>query len=275
MSFRRALAAFLLCASTPVMAMGQEGQKVEIGYDITYAGMTGFRIDFAASFMGGRYDVQSHTFKEGLIKAVTIQYDGRNRAWGSFVPGGIRPSGGSLAIMVGNKPRTWRALYGPDRSVAEEHTPPWQPMPHQTISEEQRRGSLDPLSGALLVGMAGDRACDQVVPSSDGKRRIDVVLRKVGIESPAQAGVPAAQGDLLVCEIHTRRVAGEFHDAPKEAESQRERPMRLWFARLDQTSFRYPVKLEAQTSFGTIRGSMLHFRQRPMTDQEKAAMPPA
>jgi hypothetical protein len=255
------------------MAMGQEGQRVEIGYDITFLGMTGFRVDFTAQFMGGRYDVQSHTFKEGLIKALTIQYDGRNRAWGGFLPESIRPGGGSLSITVGNKPRTWRAIYGPDGSVTEQHNPQWQPMPHQAISEEQRRGSLDPLSGALLVGMAGDRACEQIVPSNDGKRRIDVVLRKLGTESPAQAGVPAAQGTLLVCEVFTRRVAGEFYDAPKEAESRREQPMKLWFARLDQTPFRYPVKLEAQSSFGTIRGSMLYFRQRPMTEQEKAAMP--
>lgn len=272
MSFRRALAAFLLCASTPAMAIGQEGQRVEIGYDITFAGMTGFRIDFTAQFMGGRYDVQSHTFKEGLIKALTIQYDGRNRAWGGFLQEGIRPGGGSLSITVGNKPRTWRALYGSDGTLTEQHNPEWKPMPKQSISDAQRQGSLDPLSGALVVGMAGDAACEKTVPSNDGKRRIDVVLRKVGTESPAKAGVPAAQGDLLVCEVHTRRIAGEFYDAPQEAESKREQPMKLWFGRLDQTPFRYPVKLEAQTGFGTIRGNMLHFRQRPMTDQEKASM---
>ena len=57
------------------------------------------------------------------------------------------------------------------------------------------------------------------------------------------------------------RIAGEFDDAPQEAESERERPMRLWLARMDDTPYRYPTKLEASTGFGTIRGRLLYFRE--------------
>ena len=35
------------------------------------------------------------------------------------------------------------------------------------------------------------------------------------------------------------------------------------FARMDDTPFRYPVKLEASTGFGTIRGRLLSFRETP------------
>ncbi len=272
MRFRRALAAFVLCVGAPSVVAAQQSSHVEIGYEITFAGFSGFRIDFAAQFDGARYNVESSTFKEGLLRMITIHYVGRNRAWGGFTPEGMRPTGGSLSIVVGDKSRTWLAQYGPDGVVREQHTPEWKPQPDQTIPDDKLRGSLDPLSGALMVGMAGDAACTQTVPSNDGKRRIDVVLRQVGTESPQQAGVPNAKGDLLVCEIHTQRVAGEFYDAPQEAETKREQPMKLWFARLDESQFRFPVKLEARTRFGTIRGTMLHFNQRPLTDQERAAM---
>jgi hypothetical protein len=272
MRFRRALAAFVLCAGAPAVAAAQEARRIEIGYEITFAGFSGFRIDFSAQFDGTRYDVESHTFKEGLLRILTIHYVGRNRAWGGFVPEGAKPTGGSLSIVVGDKSRTWLAQYGPDGSVREQHNPEWKPWPQVVIPEDKRRGSLDPLSGALSVGMAGDAACQQTVPSNDGRRRIDVVLRPVGTETPAQAGVPMAKGDLLVCEVHTLRVAGEFHDAPREAESKREQPMKLWFGRLDDTQFRFPVKLEAQTGFGTIRGKTLYFRERPLTEQERAGM---
>ena len=107
---------------------------------------------------------------------------------------------------------------------------------------DKRRGSLDPLSAAISVGAAGDAACDRTVPSNDGKRRIDIILKKVGTESPQAAGVPEAKGDLLVCEIYTKRVAGEFDDAPQEAETDRERPMRVWLARMDET----PAALSGQ-----------------------------
>ena len=77
----------------------------------------------------------------------------------------------------------------------------------------------------------------------------------------AGSGVPQAKGDLLVCEIYTKRVAGEFDDAPKEAESERERPMKIWLARLDDTEFRYPVKLEANSALGTIHGRLISFKE--------------
>jgi hypothetical protein len=263
MSFRRALLGFALCCAAPTTVMAQQARQVEASYDITFLGFTGFRIDFSGVFAGGRYDVQSHTFKEGMMRAVTVHYDGRNRATGIFSPQGAVPFGGSLSIVVGDKPRTWVAQYGPGGTLQETHTPEWKPQPQQAIPEDKRIGSLDPLSAAMSVGAAGDAACDRTVPSNDGKRRIDVILKKVGTEPAATAGVPQAKGDLLICEIHTRRVAGEFDDAPKEAESERERPMKIWLARLDDTPFRYPVKLEASTGFGTIRGRMLSFRETP------------
>ena len=67
-------------------------------------------------------------------------------------------------------------------------------------------------------------------------------------------------------------MAGEFESAPKEAETERERPMRVWLAHMDQSQMRYPAKLEAQTGFGTIRGRILSFRERPLTPDESQAM---
>lgn len=272
MTFRRALIAFALCGGLPAAAVAEDARQVEVGYAITYLGFTGFRIDFRARFDGNRYDATSHTFKEGLIKAVTINYDGKNRAWGTFTAQGDRPAGGSLSIVVGDKSRSWLALYGPDGAVKEKHEPPWTPPPDKAIPLDKLTGSLDPLSAALQAGMAGDAVCDRTVPSNDGKRRIDVVLTKIGTEPAASAGIPGVKGDLLVCSVYTKRIAGEFDDAPKEAESKRERPMKLWFARLDNTSFRYPVKLEAETGFGTIYGKVLFSRERPLTAEEKIAM---
>jgi hypothetical protein len=275
MRFRRALAAIALSTAVPGVAAAQNvasaARQVDIAYEITFAGLSGFRIDLTAKFNGSSYDIETRTFKEGILRAVTMHYDGRNRAWGGFSPHGAQPTAGSLSIVVGDKPRTWVAQYA-GGTLQEQHNPAYKPSPQNTISDEQRRGSLDPLSAALSVGMAGDAACDRTVPTNDGKRRIDVIIRKVGTESAAKSGVPGAQGDVLVCEIFTRRVAGEFDSAPKEAETERERPMRIWLARLDQSQMRYPAKLEAQTGFGTIRGRILSFRERPMTPDESQAM---
>jgi hypothetical protein len=256
----------------PVAGWAQDGREVEGGYEITFAGFAGFRIDFTARFDGTNYDVESHAFKEGVLKAITMKYEGRNRAWGGYGPNGAQPNGGSLSLMIDGKPRTWLAQYGPAGALHESSTPPWNPSPKDTIPEDNKRGSLDPLSAVLASAMKGDAACDAPAPSNDGKRRVDIILHKLRMESPTQAGLPEAKGDVLVCEVYSKRVAGQFDEAPEEDEAKREAPMFMWLAHLDDSPFRYPAKLEAKTGFGTIRGKLLSFKQRPLTDQEKAAM---
>jgi len=272
MSFRRAFTAFAVSLAAPAAAMAQQARQIELGYEITFAGISGFRIDVTARFNGTTYDVESNTFKVGTLKAMTMNYVGRNRAWGGFSPEGARPSAGSLSIMVGDTPRTWLAQYGAHGFLQETHTPVWKPTPQQAIPEGDKQGSLDPLSAALSVGLAGDAACDKPVRTNDGKRRIDVMFRKIGMEPAAATGIVGAQGDVLVCEMYTKRVSGEFDEAPKEAETERERPIKIWLARFDQTQIRYPGKLEAQTFLATIRGKILFFRERPLTQEESQAM---
>ncbi len=272
MRFRRAMIALVAGLVAPLAAGAQDARQVDISYEITFAGISGFRIDVTARFNGTTYDVQTKTFKEGMLKAVTMNYVGLNRAWGGFSTKGAQPTAGSLSISVDGKPRTWLAQYGAAGFLQETHTPAWNPTPQQTISDADRKDSLDPLSAALSVGFAGDAACDKTVRSNDGKRRIDILFRKIGMEPAAATGIPGAQGDVLVCEIYTKRIAGEFDEAPKEAETERERPIRIWLARFDNTHIRYPGKMEAHTLFATIRGRVMSFRSRPQTPEEAAAI---
>ena len=273
MSFRRALwTALALCGAASAPTRAQDARLVEVGYEITFAGFTGFHIDFTGRFVGNSYDAQSHAFKEGTMKALTMHYEGRNRTWGTYLPSGALPAGGSLSIVVGDKARTWAVQYGPGGTLSEQFNPEWKPPPKAVIPEDKKRGSLDPLTSVVFVGMAGDAACDRTLPTNDGQRHIDVILKKVGSEPASTSGVQGAQGDALICEIYTKRVAGEFDEAPKEAETERERPIRIWLARFDQTQIRYPGKLEAQTTFATIRGRILYFRERALTQEESQAM---
>lgn len=275
MRFRRALVVFVASLAAPQMAAAQgpeTARQVDIGYEITFAGFAGFRIDVTARIDGSRYDIETSTFKEGVLRAMTMHYVGRNRAWGGFTAQGAQPSAGSLSIVVGDKARTWLAQYGAGGAMSEKHAPEWKPTPKQVIPDSDRMGSLDPLSAALSVGFAGDAACDRTVMSNDGKRRVDIMIHKIRMEPAVATGIPGALGDVLVCDIYTKRVSGEFEEAAKEAEAERERPIRVWLARFDQTQVRYPGKLEATTGFGTIRGKVLYFRERPLTTAESQAM---
>src|SRR5258708_8171933 len=224
MSFRRALlTALALCAAASAPTRALYFFKQKAAYEITFAGFTGFHIDFTGRFIGNSYDAQSHAFKEGTMKALTMHYEGRNRAWGTYLPSGALPAGGSLSIVVGDKARTWAVQYGPGGTLSEQFNPEWKPAPKSVIPEDKKRGSLDPLTSVLFAGMAGDAVCDRTLPTNDGQRRIDVILKKVGSEPASASGVAGAQGDVLICEIYTKRVAGEFFDEQSEAETERER----------------------------------------------------
>jgi len=274
MSFRSSLLSLALCCALPAAAVAQpQARAIDLRYEITFAGLTGFIVDITARLDGQSYDIESHTFKEGLIKAVTMHYIGRNRAWGRFGPEGAQPAGGSLSLAIGDKARTWLAQYGFGGAVQEAHQPEWKPQqPDHQITDEQRRGSLDPLSAAMFTAFAGPSACDRTIPTFDGKRRIDVILTKVGTDSAANTGVVEARGEAIVCTIHTKRVAGEFYNKEDETESERQRPMRMWFVRLDDSQIYFPVKLEASTGFGTIRGQVTRHVQRPLNDAERASL---
>jgi hypothetical protein len=196
------------------------------------------------------------------MKAVTIHYEGLNRAWGTITPTGVvRPASGSLSLVVDNKTRTWLAQYHADGSIEETHTPPFHPEPKDTIPEDKKKGSLDPLTAAISAVVAGDNACDHPVPSNDGQRRIDVILKRIRMDHAEASEVPGARGDVLVCDIYTKRIAGLFYEPQNEAETDAQRPIRIWLAHLDDTPFRYPGRIEAHTFFGTIRGQMLYFRE--------------
>jgi hypothetical protein len=96
MRFRRAFIVFVASLAAPLVAEAQNqgnARQVDIGYEITFAGLAGFRIDVTARLDGDRYDVETNTFKEGMLRAVTMHYVGRNRAWGGFTANGAQPSG--------------------------------------------------------------------------------------------------------------------------------------------------------------------------------------
>jgi len=99
----------------------QEPRRVEVGYEITFAGIAGFRIDASARFKDGTYDVESSTFRTAR-SSLTMNYFGRNRAWVVFTYQGAQPTAGSLSISVDRQARTWLAQYGPGGRWSN-HTP--------------------------------------------------------------------------------------------------------------------------------------------------------
>lgn len=269
----RTLATLVLAALPVGAGQAQEPRRLETVYEVTVAGLAGLRVELKAQFGASGYEVESRAFKVGVLRALTPRYEGFSRAWGRLgdrdTP--LAPTGGMLSIAASDQKRTWQVRYDASGTRQEMHDPPWHPSPAQAIDDKDRRGSLDPLTAILSVGMRGDAACEGTLASFDGRRRIDIVLRKIGSEPAARAGVPQASGEVLVCEARLRRVAGGFADDSGSSDSA-ERPVKLWFARLDSSLFRYPVRLDAQSALGLLRGRLLQVSEHPLMPKEKTAM---
>ena len=273
MSFRRAFIAFAVSLGMPAVALAQDARQVEIGYEITFAGVGGFRIDVIARFNGATYDVETSTFKEGTLKALTMNYVGRNRAWGGFSPQGARPSAGSLSIMVGDTPRTWLAQYGASGFLQETHTPVWKPAPQQAIPDADKQGSLDPLSAALSVGLAGDAACDRPVRTQrrQAPHRHHASARSAW-SPPRRPAFPARKATCWCARCTPSACPASSTTRPRRPRPSASGRSRSGSPASTRRQIRYPGKLEAQTFLATIRGRLLYFRERPLTQQESQAM---
>ena len=269
---RRPLVATLLLVALPCAAsQAQDAHKIGLVYEVSVAGLAGLRVEVDARFDGVAYDVESRAYKVGVLQTLTSRYEGHTRAWGRLADASIEPAGGALSVITGEQKRNWRAWYEANGGLAEAHDPPWRPQPNQRISVEQRSGSLDPLSATLAVAVSGDHACDRTMATLDGKRRIDVMLQRIGIETAAQSKVSRSTGPVLVCEARLRRIAGDFGESSRSSD-QSEPPTKVWLARLGSSPFRLPARLEAASGWGTVRGHLLTFNERRLTPSERTAM---
>ena len=166
-----------------------------------------------------------------------MHYDGRNRAWGGFSPQGARPTAARCrSWSATSRAPGWRNM-APAASLQETHNPDWKPTPAAGDPRADKHG----LARSAVGGAHRRPRRRRGLRSHGADQRRQAAHRhhapaRSASSPPRPSGIPGAQGDVLVCEIYTKRVAGEFYDAPKEAETERERPMRIWLAPLDQTA---------------------------------------
>ena len=86
------------------------------------------------------------------------------------------------------------------------------------MSAEQRRGSLDPISGLLqlLANIAVHDSCDTTVPIFEGKRRFDISGVDVDRQYVDEEDYSAFKGDARICDAKFDMVAGEYIDRPPD-----------------------------------------------------------
>ena len=216
MSFRRAFSAFAVSLAVPAAATGP-GRAPDRGRLRDHL-RRHLRLSHRLHGPLQRRNAttsKASTFKEGALKAMTMHYDGRNRAWGGFSAQGARPSAGRCRSWWATRRAPGSPSTAPAASCRRPSQPVWKPTPQQVIPESTSRARSIRCRRRSASAWPATPPATSRCASNDGKRRIDIILRKIGMEPAASTGIAGAQGDVLVCEIYTKRVSGEFDDAPQ------------------------------------------------------------
>jgi Protein of unknown function (DUF3108) len=116
---------------------------------------------------------------------------------------------------------------------------------------ERVRDTVDQLTAYFRLEhqLARRGTCALVVPVFDGAGLYDLLFSDLKEETLSADGHQRFAGPTRVCEV----VRGEIVDGGGH-EDDTYRRGRMWYARLTQTDWMIPVRMEYDTAFGTVRG---------------------
>ena len=127
------------------------------------------------------------------------------------------------------------------------------------VTEEQKRGTLDPLSGIVFarsgVSVSPTKQCGDTVRVFDGRRRYDIELKYEGQDKVKSDG--GYSGPAVKCTVVYKQIAGF---KPNLNKGKALPTITAWFATFESTSggpvkqFVVPVKIMTETPYGVALG---------------------
>jgi hypothetical protein len=232
------------------------------GAEMTYGVYVGgvHVVDAVASLAlaENRYRVRLQAAMQGFLGTLApITAD--TVAEGRLADGSVRPARYRSVATWRNRPRLTELRYGGDAVEVITDPPPEQER--EPVPEALRRDTVDPLTAAvgMIETLARGGRCDGRVPVFDGRQRYDLDFAAAGEEELAPSDVGLFRGRAQVCTVTFRPLAGRWKAARRDRDEGAPPrrgapavPMTLWLARLTPGDAPVPVRLAAETPFGTV-----------------------
>jgi hypothetical protein len=231
-------------------------------YELFIGGFLVGRADFRLQLDTSSYRISASGRSEGLIdrvigfrsQASTEGWVHRNRPAPTTHRHGNRWFGEPRSVRLGFDATGPRHI----EVVPEAADDDRRPVPHELL-----RGTLDPLSAALLAGFAvspesAAAPCRFVLPIFDGRRRYDITFtpeRWENIEGPFFTG------EARRCSALTHRIAG-FSERPWLPRTEKPEVGRIWFARMAPATLPVVVRLEADIGLGSLVVHLVRFARK-------------
>jgi hypothetical protein len=141
------------------------------------------------------------------------------------------------------------------------------------VSEDQKRGTLDPLSGLVYslsgVSHSAAKPCGDTVRVFDGRRRYDIDLKPAGQDKLKTDG--GYSGPAQKCTITYKQLAGF---KPNLNKGRALPTITVWFAAMESASggpvktFMVPVKMMTETPYGV---ALAHARKITIDGAQKTS----
>ena len=225
-------------------------------YDLFSAGFPVLTLEFRVNETEGTYRVVGLVHSNGIADFFS-RYVLRTESEGTVVAGGLHPNVYMSDSHSRIRHRFARLQFRADGNVLTTLAPS-DDSSYTPATDQQIKGSVDPLSGILQAGyiVAQQEHCAARIPIFDGRRRYDLVFTDEGIEHIPRSDDYAYAGDARRCAINMIKIAGLTTDSDSSYGENADRAI-VWLATLHPDAPPLPVQLEFTGSWGPMKVSLV------------------
>jgi hypothetical protein len=253
-----AAVALLLAAAAPAVAQN----KLEARYNAKLAGITVGSGVWVVDIADDQYSAAVTGRASGLLR-VFASGEGSGAVRGRVLKGLLIPSSYAATIASDRKSDEVRIslLNGTVKEFSIEPPPPENPN-RLPISEADKRGVTDPMTGSLVRVAGTDEplsaaGCTGAVAVFDGRMRYDLNLQFKRMDTvKAEKGY---QGQAVVCSIQFTPVSGYVPGRAAIKYLAAQRDMEVWLVPIGATRVLAPFKVSVPTPLGAAVLEATHF----------------
>jgi len=228
-------------------------------FDIYVGGLHFLTADILFEEQKDSYLTRMHAHTAGYLYKI-LKWDGNVSSTGRIKGDHLEPIVYSNLDTWQDKPKVTKLMFDKKGDIQAEFNPPNTDKNREPVTDEQKRGALDPVTALLqmLANVAVNQTCTGTVPVFDGKRRFDLVGEDHGLELVDDKDYGTYKGPARNCSVDFTMVAGEWKDREKNRFWERENgeqgraAFHIWLASVASDLPALPVRLESTSVFGDI-----------------------
>lgn len=253
-AFRLPLAAFAAGLTLCAPLASARAESLSIDYDLSLIGFPIGQATLTGNADPGTYRLELTAKLTGLA-SIVAGGKGVAVATGTGLPGRVLPNSYLLTVSGSGPLQTIKMGLNSGNVTSIAIDPPLEPRPDRVpVTEQHKRGVLDPVSGFLMPvpgkgPIMDPSTCNRTLPVFDGGGRFEVALK---FRETTTLKIKGYEGPALVCDVRYTPVAG--HRAERRAVQfmADNRDIQVWLIPVGQSRLVVPARIMLRTLIGML-----------------------